>query len=79
MAIKDRRDRALGEVHGEDGEKIEDYRFLKKGHVDSMGLIKFILSLENAFNITITEKDTTSKNFGIIKGLTKIIKTKLKN
>ena len=66
-----------GPINLKKDEKVEDYNFLKKGHIDSINLIKFILELEEAFKINLSEKDTTSKNFGIISGLKKIIKSKL--
>ena len=67
-----------GPIRLEYNEKIENFNFLETGLIDSIGLIKFIFEIEDKFNITLNEKDTTSEDFGIIKGLVKIIECKLK-
>ena len=68
-----------GPIQLKKNENIENFNFLEKGLIDSIGLIKFIFELEDCFNITLNENDTTSKNFGEVKGLIKIIELKLKN
>ena len=64
-------------IHVDHNQKIENYNFIENGHVDSIGLIKFIFEIEEKFKITLSEKDTLSKNFGKILGLSKIIKSKI--
>lgn len=57
---------------------IDNYRFLDTGHIDSMGLIKFILEIENEFDIALETEDTQSDEFRYISGLVRIIEDKLK-
>ena len=59
-------------------QSIEKYNFIQNGHVDSIGLIKFIFEIEKEFNIHLSEKNVSSKQFGNILGLAKIISLKIK-
>ena len=56
---------------------ILEYRYLDSAHIDSFGILNFINTIENKFNIKLSEKDTNSDKFRYIKGLTKIIKKKI--
>ena len=57
---------------------IEGYRFIESGHVDSLGIMKFILQIEDEFSIEITDDDMLSELFQSVGGLTEIILAKLK-
>jgi len=55
---------------------LDAYRYLDKGHVDSLGLIKFIFEIEDAFDITLTPEDTQSDAFRTVGGLAALIEAK---
>lgn len=54
-----------------------DYR--KSGHVDSIGLIKFILSLEREFDIEFSEEEVGSADFRVVGTLVRLIEAKLQS
>ena len=56
-----------------------NYHYLDAGHVDSINVIQFILEIEEKFGITLTPEDTSSDEFGNIKGLVEIVARKLKS
>jgi len=58
-------------------EEFLKYRYLDN-HLDSFGIIQFIMAIENEFNITLEAKDTESEEFRTIEGLINIISKKLK-
>ena len=49
------------------------YLYIDSGHIDSLALIKFISQIEKKYKIIFTAKDTESKEFRTIAGLTKLI------
>ncbi|MBT89833.1 MAG: hypothetical protein CMN79_05015 [Spirochaetales bacterium] len=57
---------------------IEKYNFINNGHIDSLGLIKFVFEIEKEFKINLSDKNIESKNFGNVLGLAKIINSKIK-
>jgi acyl carrier protein len=57
-------------------EEFLNYRYLDN-HLDSFGIIQFIMAVEDKFNITLLPEDTESEEFRTIKGLIDIIKSKL--
>lgn len=52
------------------------FDFMQSGHIDSMGLIKFILAIESAFDIEISEADMQRQDFKTLGGIVKIIEEK---
>ena len=61
----------------QDKKNILQYRYLDVGHIDSFGIINFILAIEDEFGISLTPKDTESDEFRSIEGLIKTITKKL--
>ena len=55
-------------------EKDNDYDFIKNGHIDSVGFVKFILEVETKFKINIPNRLFYSKKISSIQGLANIIK-----
>lgn len=55
----------------------QDYRYIESGHIDSLGIMKFILQIENQFQIEINDEDMLTDSFQFIGGLVKIIQNKL--
>tara|TARA_R110002072_G_scaffold298816_1_gene473255 strand:- start:10398 stop:10643 length:246 start_codon:yes stop_codon:yes gene_type:complete len=56
---------------------IESYRYLDEGHIDSLGSMKFILTIEDKFGIELSQDDIVSELFRTIGGLVSIIDNKL--
>lgn len=61
----------------QDKKSILQYRYLDVSHIDSFGIINFILALEDEFDVSLTSEDTESDEFRSIEGLIKIITKKL--
>jgi len=57
-------------------EEFLKYRYLDN-HLDSFGIIQFIMAIEEEFNIKLNPEDTESEEFRTIKGLINIINKKL--
>lgn len=53
------------------------YRYLDHGHVDSLGLIKFIFEIEDEFQIQFSPEETQSDEFRTVGGLASLIRSKL--
>ncbi len=53
------------------------YRYLDRGHVDSIGLIKFIFEIEDEFQIQFSPEETQSDEFRTIGGLITMINRKM--
>ena len=53
-----------------------DIDYLAKGYVDSLGFIKFIVSIEKKFKIKFDQKDFMNRKFRTIKGLASIVSKK---
>ena len=66
-----------GPIPKKNRKDILEYRYLDKAHIDSMGILGFINTIEVKFKIKLNEKDTNSDEFRYIKGLVKIIQKKL--
>lgn len=54
-----------------------NYLYLDNGHIDSLNVMRFILDLENNFNIRFSATDTHSKKFRSAFGISKIVYDKL--
>jgi D-alanine--poly(phosphoribitol) ligase subunit 2 len=54
-------------------EDIGSYRYLDAGHIDSLGIMNFILQLEDKFEVEISDDDMLSELFQTVDGLTKIV------
>jgi len=53
------------------------YRFLDKGHIDSLGIMGFIMEIEEIFNIELSPEDTQSDEFRSVGGLANLINKKI--
>ncbi len=53
---------------------IEDLNYIDSGYIDSIGIIKFIVEIEQRFNVQISDEDIMSEKFKTVKGLADIIK-----
>lgn len=57
---------------------VEDYEYLESGHIDSMGLLTFILVIEEKYHIEFSEAEIASPYFRTIFGLSDLIDRKVK-
>lgn len=57
---------------------IDQFNYIDSGHIDSIGVIKFILDLENEFGIDIAAEDMESEEFRTIGGLASLIERRLR-
>jgi len=55
---------------------IDEFNYIDTGYVDSMGLLKFVVELEQEFDIQISDDDIMSPGFKIIGGLISLINKK---
>lgn len=58
------------------GVPIDDYRYLDNGHIDSLGLIKFIFRIEEQFGVQFKGADISGTEIRTVGGLTRLIKNK---
>jgi len=58
--------------------KIENFRYLDTGQIDSLELISFISSIEKKFNFKFKPSELASEKFRFFSGLIKIIEKKNK-
>ena len=62
-----------------DGDALLSYRYLDARHLDSFGLIQFIVEIEDEFDIELTPEDTQSDEFRYVGGLVELINRKVNN
>lgn len=60
-----------------EGAATAGFDYLASGHVDSMGLIRFVLSLESRYDIEIGEADMLRAEFRTLDGVVALIADKL--
>ena len=56
---------------------VAEFDYVKAGVVDSLGLLEFVLELEDAFSITLTDDEIASPEFRTIGGLMNLIERRL--
>jgi acyl carrier protein len=56
---------------------VADFNYVKAGIVDSLGLLGFVLELEEVFSITLTDDEIASPEFRTLGGLMNLIERKL--
>ncbi len=68
----------LNKRHSLDGiSNIENLNFFEQGIIDSISLIKFVIELEDEFDIDIDSADIALKDFKTVNGLAVIISSKI--
>lgn len=55
---------------------VERYNYVNTGHIDSLGLIKFFLRIEDQFGITIEPGDIADPSIRTVGGLSSLIERK---
>lgn len=59
------------------GIDVSKYAYIDDGHIDSLALMKFILEVEDAFDIEIEDTDIQTEGFRTVGGLIDIVAAKL--
>ena len=59
------------------GVDVDSFNYIDSGHVDSIGIIKFVVAIEAQFYIEISEADIESPEFRTVGGVVSIINRKL--
>jgi acyl carrier protein len=57
---------------------VDSLNYRQAGYIDSIGLIKFILTLEREFDIEFSEEEVGSDAFRVVGTLAGLIETKMK-
>jgi acyl carrier protein len=55
----------------------DEFNYRKTGTVDSLGLVRLILSIEAKFQIMFTDEDVSKPEFNTVGGLVNVIKGKI--
>lgn len=56
---------------------LDEFNYIDTGYVDSMGLLKFVVEMEQEFDIQITDDDIMLPEFKTIGGLVQIVQSKM--
>jgi len=56
---------------------LNSFNFINSGHIDSLGLMKFMIALEAEFDIKFTDDELLSEQFRIVQGLAELIRMKI--
>ncbi len=56
---------------------VDEFDYISNGYIDSMGIIKFVVALEEKFDIELSEDDIMSPNFRTITGLSNIVNERI--
>lgn len=51
--------------------------FIAAGIIDSIGIIKFVLEIEQKFDVEISDQDIASEHFRTIRGVSNLVQRKL--
>lgn len=60
-----------------EGIDIDTFNYIESGYVDSMGLIQFIATIEDEYNITFSDEELQAPALKTIGGLVKMIEHKV--
>lgn len=61
-----------------EGVNIDEIDFVAEGYMDSIGLLQFIVELEDEFGISFTDDELASKEFRIVGKLINMIEDKIR-
>ncbi len=78
-AIRKQLEALIKKVNHSKGKTISDNVILfgEQGVLDSVATIKLIMSVEEAFDITVEEQEISAKNFQTLAALTRFVESKL--
>lgn len=55
---------------------LDEFNYIDTGYIDSMGILKFVVGLEQEFDVEISDDDIMLPEFKTIGGLVKMIERK---
>ena len=55
----------------------DSFNFLEGGYIDSVGMVSFVMELEDEFGITFDDSELTSPEFGVVGSLVEMIEKKI--
>ena len=58
-------------------EDIENFNYVESGYIDSMGIIQFIVAIEDEFSIEFTDEELSEPEFKTVGGVVRMIEKKL--
>lgn len=58
-------------------ENIEEFNYVESGFIDSMGIVQFIVALEDEFSIQFSDEELSDPAFKTVGGVIEIIEKKL--
>lgn len=61
----------------EEGINLETLNYVEKGYVDSLGIIQFVLQIEDEYNIQFSDDEISSNEFQIVGKLIKMVESKV--
>jgi acyl carrier protein len=56
---------------------LDTFNYVEKGYVDSLGIIQFVVELEDEFGISFTDEEISSSSFKIVGELIKMVERKV--
>lgn len=59
------------------GTKLDGFNYIDAGYVDSIGMIKFVLSIEKQYGVELSEAEMLTPEFRTVGGLVAMIAEKL--
>ncbi|WP_127015404.1 acyl carrier protein [Anoxybacter fermentans] len=58
---------------------IETLNYVESGYIDSLGIIKFIVEIEDEFGIEFSDEEIADPSFKTVGGLIKLVERKVMN
>ncbi len=59
------------------GVDADSFNFIEGGYIDSVGIVSFVMELEDEFGITFDDSELTSPEFGVVVSLLEMIEKKI--
>ncbi len=56
---------------------IDTLNYVENGYVDSLGIIQFVIEIEDQFGIQFTDQEVIDPSFKIVGGLIKLVERKM--
>ena len=56
---------------------LDTFNYVRSGHIDSVGMFKFVVEIEAEFDIEISNEDLLTQRFSTIGGLISLISEKI--
>lgn len=60
-----------------EGENIDNFNYVEKGYIDSIGIVSFVIEIEDAYGITFTDEELTAPGFQVVGTLISMIQQKV--